>query len=60
MVLNFPHAFAIQEAKRSRTDSWIPSTGRGLAEIPRYLLSIAGVEFEDYRYPITAEFKRPV
>lgn len=33
---------------------------RGLAEIPRYMLSIAGVEFEDFRYPISADFKRPV
>mmetsp|Transcript_19114 Transcript_19114/g.52688 ORF Transcript_19114/g.52688 Transcript_19114/m.52688 type:complete len:217 (+) Transcript_19114:1-651(+) len=33
--------------------------GRGLAEVARYLLHIAGVAYEDYRWPISADFKRP-
>jgi hypothetical protein len=39
---------------------WFLFAGRGLAEITRYMLSIAGVDFEDFRYPITPDFKRPV
>ncbi len=46
--------------QRLITIVWFLFAGRGLAEITRFMLSIAGVDFEDFRYPITPDFKHPV